>query len=374
MGFLIFAKVKNISSTTVLNKSTLYIQKRFTGNKNPGHVYKIMNTINSKSQLQITHIADTPKQTTIDSTQNTKIINELPYNNMSLEKIEDASNPSLLNKVSAKFLDSLNYIVSNSFTIAKSDQNTESLKDLLQQAENRKLITYELDNTEKVQEGTAKLTKEGLAYYNKMLEKFINSTSVQNTEKIPESIQFVAGMLKISDETIITLPKQMHFVVAYDLNSNTYKIIGILTSEKDPKNLVLTLDQPISKNADKEQLFRFLSTPLIATSNQIEFNEEATRYVQRHDVSAKLIASKDQYLKKNAILYDSKGLTKEDLIKLLTMHEQQIQKPAKKLSHYEQEKLAQKLKKAELNKQKQKEEHQKKLKQQAEQDSDVNDD
>lgn len=374
MGFLICAKVKNISSTTVLNKSTLYIQKRFTGNKNPGHVYKIMNTINSKNQLQTTHIADTPKQTTTDSTQNTKIINELPYNKMSLEKLEDASNPSLLNKVSAKFLDSLSYIVSNSFTIAKSDQNNDSLQDLLQQAENRKLITYELDNTEKVQEGTAKLTKEGLAYYNKMLEKIINSTSVQDTEKIPESIRFVAGMLKISDETVITLPKQMHFVVAYDLNSNTYKIIGILTSEKGPKNLVLTLDQPISKNADKEQLFRFLSTPLIATSNQIEFNEEATRYVQRHDVSAKLIASKDQYLKKNAILYNSKGLTKEDLIKLLTMHEQQIQKPTKKLSHYEQEKLAQKLKKAELNKQKQKEEHQKKLKQQAEQDSDVNDD
>ena len=157
----------------------------------------------------------------------------------------------------------------------------------------------------------------------------------------------------------------MHLVIAHDTTTNTLNVIGVLTSENDVNNIELSQNQPISGVENKKQFLRLLKNPISITRDQIEIHEKATNYVKRPDIHHKIIGYKDQYTKKESLPYNTLGVTKEDLSKLITIQEQQVKVP-KKLSHFEQlkrsENSIEKQKKVEFNRQKQKEDHLKKLK------------
>jgi hypothetical protein len=123
MGFLICAKVKNISSTTVLNKSTLYIQKRFTGSNKPGHAHKIINIIHNNKQISTPQLASTPKTPNGTSIANTKPINEVPYTEMKLDRTLAVAAKSNFNisTLLEKTEKSLDYLVKSSIPVNKSE-------------------------------------------------------------------------------------------------------------------------------------------------------------------------------------------------------------------------------------------------------------
>ena len=358
---------KKVSSVFVINNYMLYNQKRFVGGDKPvGHARKVLDAIN-KHEPKLNVIS--PKTNSKAELVPTKEVTEIPYTEMQLKNsttiVENNTKMPFMQRLASKVMSSLDYITKNSIptnTSSVKDQNTKTISELFKEAETKNIITYENVCENKLvyaKGGNAKLTKRGLELYSKLQENIVDET--QNNI-IPLQITFVAGMLKIDSNTLITLPKQMHIVIAYDNHSDSYRAIAILTSQKDPKHLILTANQPLS-HTDKQQLLRFLEVPLNIPKDQIEIHEKATEYIQQEEISKKIMDNRDTFMAKFPITYNPQGLTENiirDLI-LLQEHEQKKQKPPKSLNSFDQEikdkKTAEKLKKAELNRQKQKENH-----------------
>lgn len=361
---------KKVSSVFVINNYMLYNQKRFVGGDKPiGHARKVLNAINKhEPKLNVMSPKENPKVALIS----TKEVNEIPYTEMQLKNsattVENNVKLPLMRCLASKAMSLLDYITKNSIpaNTAINNQNTKTISELLKEAETKNIITYENiceNSVEYAKGGNVKLTKRGLELYSKLQENIVDET--QNNIKSVQ-ITFVAGMLKIDSNTIITLPKQMHIVVAYDTNNDSYRAIAILTSQKDPKHLILTANQPLS-HTDKQQLLRFLEIPLKISKDQLEIHEKATEYIQQEEISKKIMDNRDTFMAKFPLTYNPQGLTENTILNLIMLQEQEQkkQKPPKSLNSFEQElkdkKTAEKLKKAELNKQKQKEDHLKKI-------------
>lgn len=133
----------------------------------------------------------------------------------------------------------------------------------------------------------------------------------------------------------------MHMIIAYDTVNDSYIAIGSLTSEDNPFHTKLSDDQPISDNKQKKQYFKPMNPYIHIEKTDFDLLSTLIEKIQSKTES-KVIMS-----------YNSKGITLDDLNKMLILKAEQPVPLPKKMSHFEIEKQkakAEKLAKATLEK------------------------
>src|ERR1700677_363258 len=198
---------------------------------------------------------------------------------------------------------------------AETKENTTLINDAIQHG----ILKYE-DTSEYPKSGALKLTPEGYKLYTEIHPKPL----ILSDESVSSSEVFEVGVLTINNETLVTLASQEHLVVAHDYNTNTMKVVGILTSNKKDTT-TLSKDQPISGNDHKEQCFQPYSIPLKVKPEDFKKHEKGTEYIQQPDITktVKQIV-KDKVIMK-PVNYNSKGGTNEDITKMLELKKQSIE-------------------------------------------------
>jgi hypothetical protein len=248
-----------------------FVIKRFTGSgKNTvGHASKLLNIINNSNKINTgtpTNI-DLNKQVSNETPTNLpKKVVEIPFTNISsATKTEtNSSGSTYIGKILSTANESITYTAKNSIpshnmlmdkTTTFSTNTNQSHQRLLDEAEQRKLITYE-DTSEFPKNGNAKLTSHGIEIYNQVIKNPIQC--VEDMKNNLTNVSYEAGLLKLEDNTVIPRSVQMHFIVIYDYTNGTYKAIGTLTSNQNSANPnygKLSDTQPISGN-NKQQWFQ----------------------------------------------------------------------------------------------------------------------
>jgi hypothetical protein len=313
-----------------------------------GHIHKVVeylekNNLKAKLLPGLTPSPNPSNVKDIDSNtqkSNFKAIDSVPFTEF-LPSDHPCVNP-VVQSNAEKVIGFLNHI------IPKPNYTVE----VLRRAETEKLIRYE-DTKEFPSTGSPILTPEGIKFYKKLSLALDNAEI--NLPKI-DNIIYQVGLLKIANDTLIPLSKQMHLVVAYNVIYDTYICLGTLTSEDNILHTKLSSNQPIGEKKEKEkaQFFKPMNPYIVVEKKDFDVHLQGTKYIQTFAVTSiiKNIQNKTS-LDTPPILYNPNGITPDDLTKMLELKANEPIPQKKKISHFEQEKQnAKTAKLAELTKNK----------------------
>lgn len=198
--------------------------------------------------------------------------------------------------------------------IFKGFAKYEEIKELYDQNSDGKRTYY--DAPSPANSGILTLTKKGLDTYTAMKEVLPGCEDsvyqrIANTDNLFQKTCILrAGMLEISQNTIIPMSMQMHLVIA-QFEKEDYRVFASYTSKTSGTILI-----------DENQIFginkkQFLSTfnPLIVQQRNFTIHPEGTKYTQDH------VNELNNVLTSQANSIDTKytgdGYTKNDLVLML---------------------------------------------------------
>jgi hypothetical protein len=175
--------------------------------------------------------------------------------------------------------------------------------------------------------GSAKLTKEGLAFYKEAnpVIKEINTVPIDISQKT-----LVVGMLGVHDNTEVLLPEQVHMVVALKSVESTIVIVcdgdqqigvGYLTSEPGNKS-VLIANQQVSGSVQPQYLHPF-KIPCNIPSTQFKLLPNATKYIQNDPIKKNVLEATKDIFKYKPSSYNPMSLSLDQLNNILTLQKNQ---------------------------------------------------
>lgn len=146
------------------------------------------------------------------------------------------------------------------------------------------------------------------------------------------------------------MPIQTHLVVVHNEEDNSYKAIGILTSEKT-NNIKVSNTQQFS-GSDKAQYVKRLIPPIIVKLEYFEEHKIATQIINYPAISDALDEVKLNSEKYKAVVYTSYSVIQEDLKDMLevkSLINEPISLPEKIVTKEEELKLQKQQQKGEHN-------------------------